>query len=70
MDDRGLPNGSMGVDAADYDGSGRPSLLVTNYQNELHGLYRNVSSEGGLLFEFESDVVRLLWPMSLSWPVR
>src|SRR5205807_3029640 len=26
IDDRGLPNGSMGLDAADYDGSGRPSL--------------------------------------------
>lgn len=37
----GSPNGSMGVDAADYDGSGRPSLFVTNYENELHALYRN-----------------------------
>jgi hypothetical protein len=51
-DDRGLPNGSMGVDAGDYDGSGRPSLLVTNYENELHGLYRNVSARGKLLFEY------------------
>ena len=36
-----MPTGSMGLDAADYDGSGRPSLWVTNYENELHGLYRN-----------------------------
>jgi hypothetical protein len=40
-DGQGVPNGSMGVDAADYDGSGRPSLWVTNYENELHALYRN-----------------------------
>jgi hypothetical protein len=40
-DDRGVADGSMGVDAADYDGSGRPSLWVTNYENEMHGLYRN-----------------------------
>ena len=30
----------MGVDAGDYDGSGRPSLWVTNFQNELHALYQ------------------------------
>src|SRR5262245_40318592 len=41
-DHAGISNGSMGADAADYDGSGRPSLWVTNYENELHGLYRNV----------------------------
>ena len=41
LDDRGRPNGSMGVDAADYDGSGWASLWCTNYENELHALYRN-----------------------------
>lgn len=41
LDDNGGVNGSMGVDGADYDGSGRLSLWVTNYQNEIHGLYRN-----------------------------
>jgi hypothetical protein len=40
-DDAGTATGSMGVDAADYDGSGRLSLFVTNYQNQLHALYRN-----------------------------
>ncbi|HEV2948488.1 MAG TPA: CRTAC1 family protein [Gemmataceae bacterium] len=42
MDDNGRPNGSMGVDAAAYDGTDRMSIFVTNYQNEIHGLYRNV----------------------------
>ena len=37
----GTPDGSMGVDAADYDGRGFPSLWVTNYENEMHALYRN-----------------------------
>ncbi len=54
-DDRGLPNGSMGLDAGDYDGSGRPSLLVANYENELHGLYRNVSTRKRLGFEYSSQ---------------
>src|SRR5262249_8513868 len=40
-DEEGVPNGSMGVDAADYDGSGNMSIFVTNYQQETHALYRN-----------------------------
>ena len=31
----------MGVDAADYDRSGRPHLVVGNFLNEMIGLYRN-----------------------------
>jgi enediyne biosynthesis protein E4 len=44
-DDMFKPNGSMGVDAADYNGTGRASLWVTNFQTELHGLYRNDGNE-------------------------
>jgi enediyne biosynthesis protein E4 len=40
-DDLGRGNASMGVDAADYDGSGLLSLFVTNFENELHSLFRN-----------------------------
>lgn len=40
-DDHGRPNGSMGIDVADYDGSGQLSIWVTNYQQEAHALYRN-----------------------------
>jgi hypothetical protein len=53
-DDRGVPNGSMGLDAGDCDGSGRPALLVTNYENELHALYRNLSVNGQPVFDFSS----------------
>jgi hypothetical protein len=38
----GKIGGSMGVDVGDYDGSGRPSLFVANYENEMHCLYRNL----------------------------
>jgi hypothetical protein len=54
-DDRGVPNGSMGVDAGDFDGSGRPALLVTNYENELHALYRSLPVKNGALFEFSTQ---------------
>jgi hypothetical protein len=40
-DGNGTPNGSMGIDAADFDHSGLPSIWVTNYEGELHALYRN-----------------------------
>ena len=39
--DLGQATGSMGLDAAAYDGSDRPSLLVTTYEGELHSLFRN-----------------------------
>jgi enediyne biosynthesis protein E4 len=42
-DDRGLAQSSMGVDAEDGDGDGRPELLVTNFQNEYAAYYQNLS---------------------------
>jgi enediyne biosynthesis protein E4 len=41
-DEGGRPNGSMGVDAADCDGSGRPSLFVANFEGEDNALYLNL----------------------------
>ena len=43
-DAEGKANGSMGVDAGDYDDNGRLSLFVTNYENENHSLYRNLGN--------------------------
>lgn len=37
----GSARGAMGVDAADYDDSGRPHLLVGNFANQMLGLYHN-----------------------------
>jgi hypothetical protein len=37
----GRPRAGMGVDAADYDESGRPSLIIGNFSNERMALYRN-----------------------------
>lgn len=45
--DRGVARAGMGVDAADYDGSGRPSLVVGNFTAEMMALYHN---EGNTLF--------------------
>jgi enediyne biosynthesis protein E4 len=51
-DDRGNPNGSMGVDAGDPGRTGKPALWVTNYENELHALYQNESVPGRTFFNF------------------
>jgi hypothetical protein len=37
----GVARGAMGVDAMDYDRSGRPHLLVGNFANQMIGLYHN-----------------------------
>jgi hypothetical protein len=51
-DDRGMPNGSMGLDAASYDGGELPSIWVTNYENELHALYHNDCKKGNIFFTY------------------
>jgi hypothetical protein len=53
-DHLGAPNGSMGLAAADYDGCGRVSLWVTNYEGELHGLYHNDTHAGRVAFRFST----------------
>jgi hypothetical protein len=37
----GTARAGMGVDAGDYDGSGRPGLVIGNFTNESMALYRN-----------------------------
>ena len=41
LSESGAARANMGVDAADYDRSGRPHLLVGNFVNEMLGLYHN-----------------------------
>jgi hypothetical protein len=53
-DDVGVADGGMGLAAGDYDGCGRPSLWVTNYENELHALYHNECRDGRQLFRFRT----------------
>ncbi|MGI8732560.1 MAG: CRTAC1 family protein [Pyrinomonadaceae bacterium] len=48
----GTPRAGMGVDAADYDGSGRQSVVIGNFTNESMALYHN---EGSGLFIDEAS---------------
>ncbi len=39
--ENGVATGAMGIDAGDYDGSGRESLVIGNFSNEMMNLYHN-----------------------------
>jgi enediyne biosynthesis protein E4 len=38
----GKARAGMGVDTGDFDGTGRPGVAITNFDNEMIGLYRSV----------------------------
>jgi hypothetical protein len=63
FDEEGRAEGSMGVDAADYDGDGKLDLFVTNYEAESNTLYRNL---GDGTFADTTYRAGLALP-SLSW---
>ena len=47
----GVARAGMGVDAADYDRSGKPSIIISNFANQMLSLYHN---EGNGLFVDEA----------------
>jgi len=68
-DDRGVANGSMGLAAGDYDGSGLASIWVTNYENELHALYRNKMVGGRQHFLYSTRVsgIAAIGQLHVGW---
>jgi hypothetical protein len=56
FNEAGVARAGMGVDAADYDGSGRESLVIGNFSNEMMSLYRN---EGTGLFIDEAPTATI-----------
>ena len=66
FDAKGKPQSSMGVDAEDVDGDGRPELHVTNFEGEYNTLYKNL---GGGQFQdlgFDSGLARDTMPF-VGW---
>ena len=52
LSDKGVAEGSMGVDLADFNLDGQLDLWVANYERESIGLYRN---EGNCSFQYVSQ---------------
>ncbi len=61
-DERGIATGAMGVDTGDYDGSGRESLVIGNFSNEMMNLYHNE----GELFIDDAPVANIGHPSLLT----
>jgi enediyne biosynthesis protein E4 len=61
--DAGKARAGMGVDSADYDGSGRQSLVVGNFTNESMALYHN---EGQGLFSDQAMAAGIGLPSAKS----
>jgi hypothetical protein len=51
--EEGVARGAMGIDSADYDLSGRLSLIIGNFSNQMLALYHN---EGNVFFIDEGPV--------------
>ena len=61
--EEGKARGAMGIDAADYDGSGRESLVIGNFSNEMLALYHN---EGKGLFIDDAAMAGIGQPSLLT----
>lgn len=51
-DNRGIPNGSMGIDLGDYNHDGLPDIWIANYERENFAMYAN---DGRGFFRHASD---------------
>ncbi|HZN12029.1 MAG TPA: CRTAC1 family protein [Blastocatellia bacterium] len=49
--EEGKARGGMGTDAADFDGSGYPSIIVGNFSNEMLAIFRNQGRAEGLFID-------------------
>ena len=68
LSETGAARANMGVDAADYDRSGRPHLVVGNFLNEMIGLYRNRDGSAFVDVAPRSEVGRSSL-LSVTWGV-
>ncbi len=52
----GVPDGSMGIDACDFNADGQPDIWVVNYERETNAMYQN---SGRLVFRHVSQRIGL-----------
>jgi enediyne biosynthesis protein E4 len=67
FNEEGKTRAGMGVDFADYDGSGFPSLLIGNFSNEMVGLYHNEGKSGLFIDEAPGSTVGLSTQLLLTF---
>jgi enediyne biosynthesis protein E4 len=67
--EEGKARAGMGVDVADYDGSGYPSLAIGNFSNEMLGLYHNEGKSGLFIDQAPGSNVGQATMLSLTFGV-
>lgn len=65
--EEGKARAGMGVDFADYDGSGYPSLIVGNFSNEMLGVYHNEGKAGLFIDEAPASTIGQSTLLSLTF---
>jgi enediyne biosynthesis protein E4 len=65
--EEGKARAGMGVDFADYDGSGYPSLIIGNFSNEMLGVYHNEGKSGLFIDEAPSTTLGQATLLSLTF---
>lgn len=65
--EEGKARAGMGVDFADYDGSGFPSLIVGNFSNEMLGVYHNEGKTGLFIDEAPASTLGQATLLSLTF---
>ncbi len=65
--EEGKARAGMGVDFADYDNSGYPSLIVGNFSNEMLGVYHNEGKSGLFIDEAPSSTIGQATLLSLTF---
>ncbi|MDX2033301.1 MAG: CRTAC1 family protein [Blastocatellia bacterium] len=65
--EEGKARAGMGVDFADYDGSGYPSLIIGNFSNEMLGFYHNEGKSGLFIDEAPSSTIGQNTLLSLTF---
>ncbi len=69
FNDKGGRFAGMGVDAADYDGDGKPDVIITALSNETYPLYRNA---GDWLFDYATQTsgVAQITVLGSGWGIK
>jgi hypothetical protein len=65
--EEGKARAGMGVDFADYDGSGYPSVIIGNFSNEMLGVYHNEGKSGLFIDEAPSTNLGQATLLSLTF---
>lgn len=69
FDEKGRRFAGMGIDAADFDGDGKPDVIVTALSNETYPLYRNM---GDMNFDYvtQSSGMAQISILGTGWGIK